>query len=125
MFALNGLIFNDAKKEIVDGVSFAQQHHLPLLRQMKANLIGLSLFFSFNIDNSDAPCNGVFSNGSDSLAYLNTELLPLLSSWIPKIRIDARCLNNSSDKFYEQFLVTFLSLKNDCGCKCLKNWNNS
>ena len=78
---------------------------------MKANLIGSSLFFSFYIDNSDAPCKGVFSNGSDPLTYLSTELLPLLSFGTPTITIDARCLNNSFDKFYAQFLVPFLSLQ--------------
>ena len=82
-----------------------------MLRQMKANLIGSSLYFSFYIDNSDSPCKGVFSNGSDPLVYLSTELLPLLSSGTPKITIDARCLNNSFAKFYEQFLVPFLSMQ--------------
>ena len=103
---------HEAKEANVNGIEFTQQHHLPMLRQMKANLIGSSLFFSFYIDNADEPCKGVFSNGSDPLAYLSTELLPLLSSGIPKIIIDARCLNNSSAKFYEQFLVPFLSLQN-------------
>ena len=79
---------------------------------MKPNLIGSSLFFSFYIDNSDVPCKGVFSNGSDPLAYFSTELLPLLSSEIPKIAIAVRCLNSSAAKFYEQFLVPFLSLQN-------------
>ena len=79
-------------------------------RQMKANLIGSSLFFSFYIDNADEPCKGVFSNGSDPLEYLSTELLPLLSSDTP-ITIYVRCLNKSDDKFYDQFLIPFLSLQ--------------
>ena len=104
---------DEAKEAIVDGIEFTRQHHLPLLRQMKANLIGSSLFFSFHIDNTDEPepCKGVFSNGSDPLTYLSTELFPLLSSGIPKIAIYARCLSNSSVKFYEQFLVPFLSMQ--------------
>ena len=101
----------EAKEGIVDSVTFTQQNHLPLLRQMKENLIGSSLFFSFYIDNSEPPCKGVFSNGSDPLEYLSTELLPLLSSEAPIIAIDAGCLNNTSVKFYEQFLVSFLSLQ--------------
>ena len=101
---------HEAKNANVDGIEFTRQHHLPMLRQMKANLIGSSLFFSFYIDNSDAPCKGVFSNGSDPLEYLRTELLPLLSSDTP-ITIYAQCLNKSDDKFYEQFLVPFLSLQ--------------
>ena len=75
---------------------------------LKANLVGSSLLFSFDIDKSDEPCKGVFSNGSDPLTYLSSELFPLLSSEIPIITIDARCLNNSAAKFYEQFLVPFL-----------------
>ena len=103
---------HEAKYANVDGIEFTQQRHLPLLRQLKTNLIGSSLFFTFYIDNVDEPGKGVFSNGSDPLAYFSTELLPLLSSGIPRITIDARCLNNSSAKFYEQFLVPFLSLQN-------------
>ena len=103
---------HEAKEANVNGIEFTRRYHLPMLRQMKANLIGSSLFFSFHIDKADKPCKGVFSNGSDPLAYLSTELLPLLSSGIPKIIIDARCLNNSSAKFYEQFLVPFLSIQN-------------
>ena len=81
---------------------------IPMLRQMKENLIGSSLFFSFDIDNTEPPCKGVFSNESDPLEYLRTELLPLLSCRIPKISI-IRYFNNSDDKFYDQFLVPILS----------------
>ena len=115
MFALNRHTFNiqlhGAKYAHVDGIEFTRRYHLPMLRKMKANLIGSSFVFSFYIDNSDAPCKGVFSNGSDPLTYLSTELFPLLSSGIPKIAIYARCLSNSSVKFYEQFLVPFLSMQ--------------
>ena len=102
---------HEAKDANVDGIEFTRQHHLPMIRQMKANLIGTSLYFSFYIDNADAPCHGVFSSGHELLTYLNTELLPLLSSETPIITIDARCLNNSVNKFYEQFLVPFLSMQ--------------
>ena len=102
---------HEAKEAIVDGIEFTRQHHLPLLRQMKTNLISSLLFFSFYIDNADEPCKGVFSNGSDPMEYLSTELLPLLFSETPIIIIDARCLNNSTNKFYDQFLVSFLSLQ--------------
>ena len=103
---------HEAKYAFVDGIEFTRRYHLPMLRKMKANLIGSSFVFSFYIGNSDAPYMGVFSNGSDPLAYFSTELLPLLSSEIPKIAIYVRCLNSSATKFYEQFLVPFLSLQN-------------
>ena len=70
----------------VDGIEFTRQHHLPLLRQMKENLIGSSLCFSFEIGKSEPHRKGIFSNGSDPLEYLSTELLPLLSSKTPKIQ---------------------------------------
>ena len=110
---------HEAKDANVDGIEFTRQHHLPMIRQMKANLIGTSLYFSFYIDNADAPCHGVFSSGHELLTYLNTELLPLLSSETPIITIDARCLNNSANKFYEQFLVPFLSLQKIICLNCL------
>ena len=46
---------HEAKETNIDGVTFTQQHHLPLLRQMRTNLIGSSLFFSFCIDYTGTP----------------------------------------------------------------------
>lgn len=46
---------HEANEANIDGVTFTQQHHLPLLRQMRTNLIGSSLFFSFCIDNTGTP----------------------------------------------------------------------
>ena len=46
---------HEAKEANIDGVTFTQQHHLPLLHQMRTNLIGSSLFFSFCIDNTGTP----------------------------------------------------------------------
>ena len=111
---------HEAKYANVDGIEFTRQHHLPLLRQLKTNLIGSSLFFSFDIDNNDEPCKGVFFDGSDPLTYLSSELFPLLSSEIPIITIDARCLNNSAAKFYEQFLVPFLSQQKVKDTSCVQ-----
>ena len=87
----------------LDQIALTRVHHLPLLQQMKANLIGSTLYFAFKVDSE--------SSSSLFLAYLNNELLPLFTSRIPKISIDICYLDNYSDGFDEQFLLPFLNLQ--------------
>ena len=104
----------EAKDANVDGIGFTRQYHLPMLRQMTSNLVGSSLVYSFIMDNNSSGVpsrRGVFYNLSDPLAYLNTEVLPMFTSELPKISIHTEFLNNSSSKFGEQFLVPFLSFQ--------------
>ena len=87
----------------IDQIALTRVHHLPLLQQMKANLIGSTLYFAFKVDSE------IIS--SILLAYLNNELVPLFTSRIPNISIDICYLDNYSSGFGEQFLLPFLNLQ--------------
>ena len=87
----------------LDQIALTRVHHLPLLQQMKANLIGSTLYFAFKVNSE------IIS--SILLAYLNNELLPLFTSRIPEVSISICYPNNYSDGFGEQFFRPFLNLQ--------------